>query len=110
MDPRLLWLVLVIVPLLVLEALSLYHVFARRPDLSVIGKGGWAAGILLLPLLGVLVYALIRPPGTAHGKARAEDEAPGTTMRRLRRIIDDHDSGAIDDEQFVAAKRELFGV
>jgi hypothetical protein len=109
MDVPPLWLVLVVVPLLVLVAVSLFHVFARRPDLSVFGKGGWAATIVLLPYAGVLVYALTRPPRTAYGKATHADEEPGTTMRRLRRLIDDHDSGRIDDE-FAAEKAELFGL
>jgi len=33
----------------------------RRPDLSAAGKIGWAVGMLVLPLLGILVYTMLRP-------------------------------------------------
>jgi len=33
----------------------------RRPDLSVGGKIAWSVGMLVLPLLGILVYTMLRP-------------------------------------------------
>ena len=104
------WLV-VLVPLIVIEAIAVFHVAARRPDLSTLRKGGWIAGILLVPYVGILMYALLRQPTPASGKAAsAEGAGAATTMGRVRELIDAHASGAIDDEEFTAVKREIFGL
>ena len=34
----------------------------RRPDVSGWGKAGWTLFVIFLPLLGVLVYMIARPP------------------------------------------------
>jgi hypothetical protein len=108
-DQQLAWLLLVLAPLLVVEVVALFHLFARRPDLSLAGKTAWAAGILLIPFVGVLAYALLRPPGPASGKATGE-QASGSTMGRLRDLMAAHDSGAMDDAAYDEAKAALFGV
>ena len=33
----------------------------RRPDLGAGAKAGWTLGMLFLPLLGILVYLLLKP-------------------------------------------------
>ena len=104
------WLIVVTIPLLVIIGIALFHVLARRPDLSVAGKGGWIGVIVLIPYVGVLIYALFRPPSTAPGKEATDRGEETGTMRRLRALIDDHERGAIDDEQFAAGKRGLFGL
>ncbi len=40
----------------------------RRHDLSGWGKAGWILLIAILPFLGVLVYLIARPSGTAWGR------------------------------------------
>ena len=110
MDLRLVWALLVIVPLLIIEVTALFHVVARRPDLRVTRKVTWAIGIVLLPLIGALLYALFRPPGVATGKATHHESTAGSTMQALHQMMADHNSGAMDDGEYAAAKRELFGL
>ena len=110
MDEGLVWLIVVVIPLIVVIGIALFHVVARRPDLGLLGKAGWITAIVFLPYIGVLLYALFRPPGVAPGKETADDAATGTTMRRLRGLVDEHASGAVDDEAFATAKAELFGL
>lgn len=104
------WGLLVLVPLLVIEAVALFHLIARRPDLGVAGKAAWAAGILLIPFVGALVYALLRPPRLASGKASSEEPAAGSTMERLRELMSGHDAGDVSDAEYARAKSELFGL
>lgn len=109
MDSPLAWALVVLVPLVAIESLALFHLIARRPDLRVASKTGWVAVIVFIPFVGVLAYALMRPPGLASGKATGE-QATGSTMQQLRDLMTAHDSGRIDDDQYAAAKTELLGV
>ena len=72
MDAPLAWALVVIAPLLMIVVGALFHLLARRPDLSVIGKAGWAAVIVFIPYFGVLAYVMLRPPWAATGKAAQE--------------------------------------
>lgn len=109
MNAPLAWALVVIVPLMVIEALALFHLLARRPDLGTASKAGWAAAIVFIPVIGALAYVLLRPPGAASGKATRK-QAAGSTMQQFRDLIAAHDSGAVDDDQFAADKAELFGL
>lgn len=109
MDAPLAWALVVIVPLVAIEVLALFHLLARRPDLGVASKSGWAAGIVFIPFIGALAYVLLRPPGAASGKATRE-QATGSTIQQLRDLIAAHDSGSVDDDQYAAEKAELFGL
>jgi hypothetical protein len=40
---------------------SVLDVFLRRPDLTILGKLVWAAFMLVVPLIGILVYTMLRP-------------------------------------------------
>ena len=53
--------VVAIVLFLIIWARTVWDVLTRRPDLSVLGKIAWSVGMLVLPLLGILVYTMLRP-------------------------------------------------
>jgi hypothetical protein len=53
--------VVAIVLFLVIWARTVWDVLTRRPDLSVAGKIAWSVGMLVFPLLGILVYTMLRP-------------------------------------------------
>ena len=53
--------VVAIVLFLVIWARTVWDVLTRRPDLSVLGKIAWAVGMLVVPLIGILVYTMLRP-------------------------------------------------
>jgi hypothetical protein len=50
----------VVVLFLVLWARAVVDL-VRRGDLSGLGKLAWAAGMLVLPFIGLLVYTMLRP-------------------------------------------------
>jgi hypothetical protein len=64
----------------------------------------------VLPYIGSLLYALLRQPSPASGTARSAEETGTSTMARVRELIDAHAASAIEDEEFAAAKREVFGL
>jgi hypothetical protein len=53
--------VVAIVLFLIIWARTVWDVLTRRPDLSVLGKIAWSVGMLVFPLLGILVYTMLRP-------------------------------------------------
>lgn len=53
--------VLIAIPLLLIWVLTLVDLF-RRHDLSTGGKVLWALVVLILPVIGVIIYFIARPP------------------------------------------------
>jgi hypothetical protein len=53
--------VVAIVLFLVIWARTVWDVLTRRLDLSVLGKIAWSVAMLVFPLLGILVYTMLRP-------------------------------------------------
>lgn len=43
----------------------------RRHDLSAGGKAAWAIAMLVIPLIGLLVYVLLRPSDAQASRRRA---------------------------------------
>ena len=102
--------VLVIAPLFVLWIVALFHIVARRPDLSVGRKGIWSAIVLLLGYAGLLLYVMFRPPRPV-ARSGAEDATAGrTALRRVSRLIAAHNAGSISDEEFAREKAAVFGL
>lgn len=96
----------ILIPLLLLWVLAIVDI-VRRSDLRIWKKGGWSIAVVLLPLVGVLAYAIFRPLPPPAGKERSTG---GTIADQLQLVIDKHDGGGIDDEGFLAEKRALFGL
>jgi Phospholipase_D-nuclease N-terminal len=53
--------VLIVIPLLLIWVLTLVDLF-RRHDLSTGGTVLWALVVLVLPVIGVIIYFVARPP------------------------------------------------
>lgn len=102
--------VLVIAPLFVLWVVALFHIVARRPDLSVSGKGIWSAVVILLGYAGLLLYMMFRPPRPATRNGIEDNTAGQAALNDLGRLIGDHDAGSISDEAFARDKAALFGL
>ena len=60
----------VIVLFLVMWVRAVIDVF-RRHDLSVAGKAAWAIGMLVIPVIGLLVYTLVRPSNVQASRRRS---------------------------------------
>lgn len=101
--------VLVVAPLVVLWALAVFDILARRPDLSAAGKGAWMAIVVLVPYFGVLLYAGLRTPRPPQGTGQ-DDGASTAAVRRLTALADDHAAGRIDDHEFAREKAAVFGL
>lgn len=71
---------------LALFAWTFWDIF-KRPDLSGLGRAGWACLVFILPWIGVLIYVATRPrymeydpvvswaPESSHGMSPAEEVA-----------------------------------
>ena len=85
----------------------------RRDDMSGVLKAGWIFLIIILPLLGILLYMIVRPKMTAQDKAMMEQmqerEARMTgysasdEIEKAKKLLD---SGAITAEEFDAMKKK----
>jgi hypothetical protein len=68
----------------------------RRPDLRTSAKALWALGVLLVPVVGVLVYLVARPPAASGPLARSgeplatPDATPPQGGESIERLRDRH--------------------
>ena len=69
--------VLIAIPLLLIWVLTLVDL-VRRHDLNAGRKAAWAIFVLLVPVVGVIVYFVVRPP---------QAERPARDARRRRRRV-----------------------
>ena len=91
----------------------------RSRDLSGWAKAGWTLGVILVPLLGVLVYLIVRGDSMHERQvreARAQDDAFRAYVRdaagssgnnradELSTLTSLHDRGVLSDEEFQRAK------
>lgn len=110
------WQIVLVVFLFALWVWALVAMFVdvfRRPDLSGWTRIGWAALVLVLPVLGVIVYLLARPRLTedeqravaSYSEAVSSDgEARAQQIADLARL---HAEGRITDEEYEARKQGL---
>lgn len=100
----------VLVPLAILWISALFHIIARRPDLSLPWKGAWSATVILLPFIGVMIYAAVRPPRPPKRTGTDDPSVVAAAMEQTRELVAAHDRGAIDDEEFAAGTARIFGL
>jgi hypothetical protein len=71
------WILLIvfIIPVLILWGYAIISLAARR-DLGIGAKLIWLVGILLLPIIGSILYFMVRPaPQEQHRRAQARAKA-----------------------------------
>jgi hypothetical protein len=94
----------------------------RSSDLSGWGKAAWFLFVLIIPLIGVLVYLIVRG-GSMHERAvqqaqqqdaearsyiqRAAAESPASTADQLSKLADLRDRGVITAEEFEREKAKV---
>jgi ABC-type multidrug transport system fused ATPase/permease subunit len=94
----------------------------RSQDLSGWGKALWFLFVLFIPLLGVLVYLIVRGSSMherAAAQARQQDQearryiqeaaasAPASTADQLSKLADLRDRGVISAEEFEREKAKV---
>ena len=103
------FILLVFIPLVMLWVFALVDLFQRN-DLSGWAKALWAIAIVLFPLLGLLVYFIVRPPSAEEEAAIADDtrrQAGGDVADQIEKLAALHDQGVLTDEEFQQQKRKL---
>ena len=99
------------VPLIVLFGYAAWDVI-RRHDASLFVRALWLVVFCVLPIIGPLVYLVIRPPGTTADQRRvaAGEAATMTTAAELTALADLHDRGKLTDHEYEIAKSQHVGV
>ncbi len=95
----------------------------RSQDLSGAGKAGWTLILIVFPLIGVLIYLLVRGDGLHQREVRQAqsnrealrdylNRSAGTTdstAEELQRLADLRDRGVLTGEEFQRMKERLAG-
>lgn len=82
------------------------------------GKAAWMIGLVLFPLLGLLVYLIVRGGGMAERSAKhaAQQQqvfdayvrdVSGGSASELERAADLHNNGKLSDAEFAATKAKI---
>jgi hypothetical protein len=96
----------------------------RSHDMSGWGKALWTLGIIIFPLMGVLLYLIIRGGGM-HQRQAQQAQAANAAMRdyirqtaggsttgtadELAKLADLRDRGVINDDEFQREKAKALG-
>ena len=103
-----LMLLLFTVPVIVLFAYAVFDVL-RRPDASLWLRAVWIVVFAIVPIIGPLVYLVIRPPGTTAAQ-RAGTADVVSHAQELATLADLHDRGKLTDHEYQQAKSQHVGV
>lgn len=101
-------------------AISVVLDIFRSHDLSGWGKAGWLLLIFILPMIGVLIYLIVRGRGMHErtmSTARSSDEAFRRYVREaasspaddVAKLAELRDRGILSDEEFESAKAKALG-
>jgi len=111
---------MIFVPLIMLWVFTLVDLF-QRPDLSGIAKALWAIAIVLLPIVGMLIYFILRdseaptaddpPAPTPSASTDSDGSPPGAAdvADQLERLADLRDKSILTDDEFQREKDKLLG-
>jgi hypothetical protein len=102
-------LLIFVVPVFVLFAYAVWDVI-RRPDAGLGLKAVWFVAFSLLPIIGPLVYLMLRPPGTTAAQRDPELAASVATSQGLATLAELHDRGKLTDHEYQIAKSREVGV
>ncbi len=100
------WILFIYIPLLSMWVFGLTDVFTRR-DLSGLLKVLWTLVIIWVPIIGLIVYFIVRPDD-ADLLFDFEGEVAGTSVAEELEILSDlHDREKLTDEEFEEEKRRV---
>jgi len=106
---------MIFIPLVMLWLFTLIDLF-QRTDLSGMAKALWAIAVVLLPLIGMLVYFIVRDSSPPTGPDQEEPlRAPSPPPNavdvadQLERLADLRGKGILSDEEFQREKDKLLG-
>ena len=107
-------LMLIWIPLIMLWLFALTDL-SRRENLSSVAKGWWAVLVVLLPIIGMILYFVLRPgddpvpqdTAARYEEIRREAGLTDSTLDQLARLGDLRDAGALTEEEFQSMKAKL---
>ena len=111
---------MIFVPLIMLWIFTLVDLF-QRPDLSGIATAMWAIAVVLLPLIGMLIYFIVRdseaqttgdhPAPSPSVPSTSDGSSPGAAdvADQLERLADLRDKSILNDDEFQREKDKLLG-
>lgn len=113
---ELIFVLLIFVPLIMLWIFALSDL-ARRADISGLAKALWAIAIVFFPLVGMVIYFIVRPSDAAMEKSpevrMAEIQAEGSSdadkLEQLEKLAVLKNNGTITEEEFNRIKAQLLG-
>ncbi len=109
------WIVIVFFWMLVIWMfIAIFTDIFRRRDLSGIAKALWILLIFVLPLIGILIYMIARPPLATYeqdmeivqAQRRAAGYSSAEEIAKAKQLLD---SGAITQQEFEVMKQRAMG-
>ncbi len=113
---ELIFVLLIFVPLVMLWIFALTDL-ARRVDISGLAKALWAIAIVFFPLIGMVVYFIVRPadaemakgPAVRMEETKAEDNMDLDKLEQLDKLGKLKAAGTISEDEFNRLKTQLLG-
>jgi hypothetical protein len=112
---NLFFVMLIFIPLILLWLFTLNDL-TRRSDMSGLSKGLWAVAVVFLPVIGMLLYFIVRPDAPVMaapaGVVRSDDrdqplsDADIEELEKMHRL---RESGAITGAEFASLKTKMLG-
>lgn len=103
-----LWVLLIVIPVVTLWVLALVDL-VWRGDLGGWRKALWLLVILVVPVIGVLVYVVMRPRRAAPMTFEPTQWEMASATEQLRSLAALHEAGKLSDAEFAAAQARLTG-
>ena len=107
------WLIIVFFAMMVIWMfIAVFADIFSRSDLSGWAKAGWTVAVFVLPLLGILVYIIVRPTGASAEvwpSASSGQFAGASATEEIAKAHQLLQSGAITQGEFDGLKRKALG-
>ena len=107
------FLMLIFIPLILLWLFTLNDL-TKRVDMSGLAKALWAIAVVFLPVVGMLLYFIVRPDEPAMAapvRTVPSDQTGGSLseadVTELEKMSELRESGAITDDEFTTLKRKM---
>ena len=109
------FLMLIFIPLVLLWLFTLNDL-TKRVDISGLVKALWAIAVVFLPVVGMLLYFIVRPDEpvmAAPGRTIPSEQTGGSfseaDVTELEKMNELRQSGAITDDEFATLKTRMLG-
>jgi Phospholipase_D-nuclease N-terminal len=96
-----LFVLFIVIPVMMIWVFAMVDLF-QRSDLSGLGKVTWMFGIIFFPVVGTLVYYLVRPRVIL-----ARYDSPAEVAGTLAQLKYLHDSGDLSDADYDRERSRL---